>query len=167
MGGAQNKEKVFIIRNLKFFSFKLSEILKESNFHYLCIFFLLIFIILFCFNATLVFPCCQKCQQYWTNFAIVSNLQGGGVLISSYDEVISAVDFFDQRDPSTVISTEEMCGSQWALCWKINLIWSHSIRASLSAYELFSSPSYYTYSDCSPEGRQIFNPMFKGICDFP
>ena len=31
-----------------------------------------------------------------------------------------------------------MCRPQVGLCWKINLIWLHSMRVSLSAYELFS-----------------------------
>ena len=49
---------------------------------------------------------------------------------------------FYQWDPSTTILTEEMCGSQRGPCWKTDLIWSHSMRVSWSAYELFSQPSY-------------------------
>ena len=44
-------------------------------------------------------------------------------------DVISAVDdFFDQWNPSTATLIEEVCGSQWRLSRKINLIWSHSMR---------------------------------------
>ena len=47
----------------------------------------------------------------------------------SYDDIISPVDdFFDQWDPTR---KEKVCGSQWRLPWKINLIWSHSIKSIL------------------------------------
>ena len=39
----------------------------------------------------------------------------------------------------------------WGLCWKINLIWSHSMRVSLSAYALFSR-SLYIY-------KILFDPL--------
>ena len=39
---------------------------------------------------------------------------------SSFDNHITAIDdFFDQWDPSTVTSIEEVCGPQGGLCWKI------------------------------------------------
>ena len=38
------------------------------------------------------------------------------------------------------------CGSQGGLCWKINLIWSYSMRGSWSAYELFNWTSYVDIS---------------------
>ena len=61
----------------------------------------------------------------------------------SYDNVISAVDiFFDQWDPRTSTPMEDMCGLQGWLCWKINLILSHFMRVSWSAYEPFSRPLY-------------------------
>ena len=46
------------------------------------------------------------------------------------------------------ISTKEECRPKKVLCWKINLIWSHSMRVSWSAYELFSWPLHsikYSY----------------------
>ena len=53
---------------------------------------------------------------------------------------------FDQLDPSTATSMVKVCELQRHLCWKINLIWSHSIQVSCSAYELFYQPSYiYIY----------------------
>ena len=58
---------------------------------------------------------------------------------SSYDDVIPAVDdFFYQWDLSNATPIEEVCGPQKELCWKINVIWSHSMRVSQSAHELFS-----------------------------
>ena len=36
-----------------------------------------------------------------------------------YDDVISAVDIFDQLDPITTSQMEEMCGLQEELCLKI------------------------------------------------
>ena len=39
-----------------------------------------------------------------------------------HDIPIFAVDAFDQKDPSTATSIEEVCGPQGRLCWKINLI---------------------------------------------
>ena len=50
--------------------------------------------------------------------------------------------FFYQWDPSTATLTEEVYGPQGGLCWKINLIWSHSMTVSRSAYELFSWSLY-------------------------
>ena len=61
-------------------------------------------------------------------------------LKSSYIEVIYAVDdFFNKCDPSTATPIE-VCGTQEVLCWKINFIWSHSMRLYWSAYELFCWP---------------------------
>ena len=67
--------------------------------------------------------------------------------------VISAIDdffyhFFDQLDPTTATPMEEVCEPQGELCLKINLIWSHFMRISWSANELFSylSSSLYCYS---------------------
>ena len=51
------------------------------------------------------------------------------------------ITFLDQWDPSTAI-LKEVCELYGRLCWKINLIWSHSMRVSWSIYELFSWPSY-------------------------
>ena len=34
-----------------------------------------------------------------------------------------------------------VCEPQGVICWKINLIWSHSMRVSWSASELFTQPS--------------------------
>ena len=48
--------------------------------------------------------------------------------------------FFDQWNQCT--STLMVIGPQGGLCWKINFIWSISIRVSWSPYELFSSYSY-------------------------
>ena len=53
---------------------------------------------------------------------------------------------FVQWDPSTAILVEEVCGPQIGLCWKLNLIWSHSMRIFWSAYELFNQPSYSTHT---------------------
>ena len=64
-------------------------------------------------------------------------------LKNSYDDIISTVDdFLDQWDPSIAAPIEEVCGAQGRLCWKINLIWSHSMRVSWSVYELFGQHSY-------------------------
>ena len=63
-----------------------------------------------------------------------------GRLKSLYDNVISAV---DQWDPSTATVMEEVCGAQRGLCWKINLIWSYSMKVSWSGYELFSKPLFF------------------------
>ena len=58
-----------------------------------------------------------------------------------YDDIISAVDdFFNQWDPSTATAMKEVCGLQSGLYWKINHIWSHSMRVSWLAYELFRQP---------------------------
>ena len=64
-----------------------------------------------------------------------------GGLKSSYD-LISAVDTFYQWDPSTTTPIKEVYGLQVGLCWKINLIWSHSMGVFWSAYELLSQPLY-------------------------
>ena len=53
--------------------------------------------------------------------------------------------FFDQWDPSTLTLMEEMGGLYGKLFWKINLIWSHSMRVSWSAYELCSWPLYTSF----------------------
>ena len=64
-------------------------------------------------------------------------------LKSSYDGVIATInDFSDQWAPSTAAPMEKLCEPQEGLGWKINLIWSHSMWISWSAYELFSQPSY-------------------------
>lgn len=44
-----------------------------------------------------------------------------------------------QSDPMIAIPLEEVWELQWDLYWKINLIWSDSIRIS---YKLFSQPPY-------------------------
>ena len=64
-----------------------------------------------------------------------------GGLKSSYDDIISVVDFF----PIGIKAIQEVGGWEGGLCWKINLIWSHFIRISLPAYELFSQPLYIIY----------------------
>ena len=75
-----------------------------------------------------------KCQD-WPMF------EGG--LKSSYEDAISAVDgFSDPRESSMAKSMEEVCGQEGGLCWKINLIWLHSIRLSWSDNELFSRAAY-------------------------
>ena len=48
----------------------------------------------------------------------------------------------EQCNPNTRI----VLGQRRRLCWKINQVWSHSMKVSSSAYELFSQPSYiYIY----------------------
>ena len=49
---------------------------------------------------------------------------------------------FLQWNLSTATPMEDVYEPQEALCWKINFIWSHSIRESWWALELFSRPSY-------------------------
>ena len=55
---------------------------------------------------------------------------------SFFGDVITAVNYWDQLDTNTV--TLIMRKLQGRLQWKINLIWSHSMRVSWLAYELFS-----------------------------
>ena len=70
----------------------------------------------------------------------------GGMLNSSWTKKfiwwrhISCWWLFDQWDPSTATPMEGVCRPQHP-CWKINLIWSHSVRVSWSANELFSRSS--------------------------
>ena len=54
-------------------------------------------------------------------------------------------DFFDQWDPSTEILMEKLYRPQGGLCWKINLIWSDSMRVILVTQGT-NSLSYITYS---------------------
>ena len=50
---------------------------------------------------------------------------------SSYDYIIPAVDnVFHLWNPSSATLMEEVGESQRKLCWKINLIWLHSMRVS-------------------------------------
>ena len=66
-----------------------------------------------------------------------------GVLKILYNDISVADNFFDQWDPSTATLMEIVCGSQGKLCWKINLIWSHSLRVSWSTYKLLAT--LYTF----------------------
>ena len=61
-----------------------------------------------------------------------------GELASSYNYVIFAVD--DIFTNVIQAPMEEVYGPHKGICLKINLIWSHSIRVSLSVYKLFSWP---------------------------
>ena len=96
-----------------------------------------------------------SCPVSWTNGEHFTNYTNGPVYIyihiyihdsglkSSYADIISAIDdFFDKWDPSTVTLIKEMCGLHGGLCLKINLIQSHSMIVSYSAYELFRRPLY-------------------------
>ena len=58
-------------------------------------------------------------------------------------------------DPSTETLMEQVCRLQRELCWKINLIWSHSMRQSCSAYELFTQP-LYTHTNISTIKKSFF-----------
>ena len=51
--------------------------------------------------------------------------------------------FFYQCDASTATPMEAVCYPRGGLVWKINLIWSHSMRISRSVYELFGWPLYF------------------------
>ena len=67
-----------------------------------------------------------------------ANKYDGG-LKSLYDYISSAEDyFFDEWDENITTTKREVCGLQEVLCWKINFIWSHSMRIYCSAYTFFS-----------------------------
>ena len=61
---------------------------------------------------------------------------------SSETDFISTTDnfFFYKWHPSTETLTGKTVWSVRGLCWKINIIWSLSIRIYWLAYELFSPP---------------------------
>ena len=60
-------------------------------------------------------------------------------LKSSYDDIISAAgDFLSNEIQALQYQWMKCAESKGGLCWKINLIWSHSMRVSWAAYELFS-----------------------------
>ena len=51
------------------------------------------------------------------------------------------MNFWDEKwDPNTATPMEVCMLLQGELCWKVNLIWSHSMRVSWWAYELCSWP---------------------------
>ena len=59
---------------------------------------------------------------------------------SSYADIISTADLFDEWDPSTTTLMEEVCRLQDWLHWKINLVWSYSVTVSW-----FANPCIYIY----------------------
>ena len=76
------------------------------------------------------------------NNSMVSSISSNseGRLKGSYHDIISAIDEFFYQ--CTATPTEKVWGLQGELDWKINLIWSHSMRVFWSVYELFNWLSY-------------------------
>ena len=61
-----------------------------------------------------------------------------------------------QWDQNIATPMGEMCGLQEGLCWKIKLIWSHSIKVSWLAYKFFSRPLYVCMYGVIPQGVFFF-----------
>ena len=63
------------------------------------------------------------------NKRFVHSIISEGRLNSSYDNIIFVLDnLFDQWNLSTATPIEKVSKLQEIVCWKINFIWSHSMR---------------------------------------
>ena len=88
----------------------------------------------------------SKCQSYFAQLEVVVLYTRVGRKVHWLTLYLLLKNFFDHCDPSTATLMEEVCVLLEELSWKINLIWSYSMRVSWSAYELFSYPLYSDYA---------------------
>ena len=88
-----------------------------------------------------IYICMSVCVCGCEKFPVYINFNKDG-LERSCDEIDAVDYFFYQWDPSSVTSMEEYGELQERLCWKINLIWSSSMRGSWSTYRLQPTSVY-------------------------
>ena len=88
-----------------------------------------------------------------------STVYEGGLKISYDDDVIFAICYFFTNGIQERQHRWKKCVPLEELCRKINLIWSHSMKISWSACELFSRLALWIFCDVSFR----LNPKTKHI----